>query len=62
MKNTVLGLVLAAFATTSVSAGSLGDPVIEQDIVAAQAASPSAPGAALVLALLTLAVVFAAAD
>ena len=62
MKTTVLGLVLAISTATSALAGALSDPVIEQDVVTAQAAASSAPGAAMVLALLTLAVVVAAAD
>ena len=48
------GLVLAVFALASaVSSGSLADPIVEQDIVATEAANASVPavGLALFLAL-----------
>jgi len=60
MKNTLLGLTLAAFTATSATAGALNDPIIEQDVVATQAASSSAGdgvGIALVLMMATVLVI-----
>lgn len=52
MNKLLLGTVLAAFALSSTaSAGSLKDPVIEQDVIATQAAASSAPGLGLLLLL-----------
>ena len=62
MLKTLLGLPLAFTIATAATAGSLSDPVVDQGVIAAQAASSSAPGAAWVLTLLTAAVVLAAAD
>lgn len=60
MKKLLLGATLASFAlTSSVSAGSLKDPIVEKDIVATQAAGSSDNGTGVVL-FLTL-VMFAAA-
>lgn len=64
MKTSLLGLTLASFTLLSATAqaGSLGEPILQEDVIVQDTTSSSAPGAAFVLALLTLAVVIAAAD
>jgi hypothetical protein len=52
MKHFASGLILAVFCLSSAAfAGAYSDPVIEEDLVATQAAASSAPGTGLVLFL-----------
>ena len=52
MKKLVLGFTLATFTlSAAATAGSLQDPIVENDVIATQAASSSAPGTGLVLFL-----------
>ncbi|MDQ2088401.1 hypothetical protein [Marimonas arenosa] len=60
MKKSVLGLTLAALTTTTATAGSLNDPIIEQDLVTTEAAASSAPSAVAVLAIMTAVMILAA--
>lgn len=62
MKNTLIGLALAGALASSALAGTPGDPVLENDLIATEAAASSDASAVFVLTLLTIAIVAAVTD